>query len=183
VSGGAVTPPRRSTLARRFGAAAGGTVVAVLGGMRSALRLVSCVSMFAAMACAADDPGGGVDAGLSVSCREAVDHSDYAWLEAKVFQPSCGAFSACHKGAADDAMGLNLEAGQARGNLVGRPSQTRPGETLVVAGDPARSYLLVALGQRPGTLPPSGTMPVNSPTLCAEKRDAVERWIAAGALP
>lgn len=158
-------------------------VIAMISSTRPRSWPLVLVSTLATLACAAEESAPGVDAGPSVSCREAVDHSDYAWLEAKVFQPSCGAFSACHQGAAPDAMGLNLEAGHARANLVGQASQTRPGETLVVAGDPARSYLLVALGQRPGPLPPSGTMPVEAPPLCAEKRDAIERWIAAGAPP
>jgi hypothetical protein len=44
---------------------------------------------------------------------------------------------------------------------------------------------MVILGEFPG--PPGmidplvGTMPSNSPLLCQEKRDAIERWINAGA--
>ncbi len=126
-----------------------------------------------------DDPG--TDAGASVSCLAAESHSDFTWLEANIFQPSCGAFSACHKGAATDALGLNLEAGLAYDSLVGQPSLAQPGRQLVAAGDPAGSYLLVALGHRAGPLPPGGTMPLNNPLLCEPKLEAVERWIAAGA--
>lgn len=59
-----------------------------------------------------------------------------------------------------------------------------PSYDRVVPGDPQRSYLMVILGHVPGPLAPNvGTMPYNEPLLCAEKRQAIERWIAAGANP
>lgn len=118
-----------------------------------------------------------VDARPSAECLEAPNHSDLEWLEENVFTPSCAAFSACHKGSALSAGGLNLEAGNVEGNLVDEPSIDFPAETLVVAGDPDASYLMVVLGSRTGDLPEAGTMPFNNPLLCKPKRDAIERWI------
>lgn len=118
------------------------------------------------------------DAMPSASCLEAANHSDLAWLEENVFTPSCSAFSACHKGRALSAGGLNLEPGKVIENLLDQPSLEFPvDETLVVAGDPDASYLMVMIGSRQGTLPEAGTMPFNNPLLCKPKRDAIERWI------
>jgi len=125
-----------------------------------------------------DDP----DAGVSASCQEATLHDDLAWIETTVFARQC-TFMACHHGAATDANGLDLEPGRSHAELVGQPSIVAAGETLVVPGDPAASYLMVVLGRYPGPLPPGGTMPLSSPPLCDQKIDAIERWITAGALP
>ena len=128
------------------------------------------------------DDGVGADAAPSASCMEATTHSDLAWIQTKVFTPSC-TFSSCHKGAATEARGLNLESGMAHDGLVNKPSVVAPPKMLVVPGDPANSYLMVALGEVAGTLPEGGTMPLNSPLLCGEKRDAIWRWIEQGAQP
>lgn len=118
------------------------------------------------------------DAMPSASCLEAPEHSDLPWLEANVFTPSCAAFNACHKGRALSAGGLNLESGRVLDSLLDQPSLEFPTtRTMVVAGDPEASYLLVVIGARPGTLPEAGTMPYNSALLCKPKRDAIERWI------
>ena len=51
----------------------------------------------------------------------------------------------------------------------------------VMAGDIDKSYLLPAIGQGMGPEPVGGIMPLSSPELCTEKREAIQRWIAAGA--
>jgi hypothetical protein len=129
---------------------------------------------------------------LSPSCAEAVSHSDFAWLETNIFVVSC-VFSTCHNGADTGvASKIDLRAGQAYTHLVGAVSDLEPTRMLVVAGAPARSYLLVMLGQiQPQDADPPanpirsdiGTMPQGNSgqLLCVEKRDAIERWIAAGA--
>lgn len=121
------------------------------------------------------------DAMPSPTCIEAAEHSDLEWLEEKVFTPSCAAFTACHKGRALSAGGLNLEAGRVLDSLLDQPSIEFVGErTLVVAGLPEMSYLMVVIGHRTdpeGKLPEAGTMPYNNPLLCKPKRDAIERWI------
>jgi hypothetical protein len=110
-----------------------------------------------------------------------------------VFTPSCSRFSACHQGRALMAGELSLEAVDAPAQppdqytfaeLINVPSALfgKDGWIRVVPGDPENSYLMVALGQYPGPLSEAGTMPYNSPLLCQEMRDAIERWIEGGAL-
>lgn len=134
-------------------------------------------------ACSGDDGDGdgGVDA-ISASCMEATTHSDLAWLQEKVFTPSCSAFVSCHKGAALEAGGLSLEPGQVIPQTVNVDSTLFPQFKRVVPGNPANSYMVIILGGAPGPLDPEvGTMPYNNPKLCDEKIEAVKRWIAAGA--
>jgi len=102
---------------------------------------------------------------------------------------------------------LSLEAGMSYEQLVGvdrlgvdcmsavamSPTQWKR----VVPGDPAHSYLMVVIDPRTNPVPngptdPSGfdgpldpkvgSMPENNPLLCAEKRDAIKRWIEQGAV-
>lgn len=118
-------------------------------------------------------------------CVEATQHSDLAWIQANIFTPSCSRFTACHQGRALMAGELSLETEDAHAELVGIASTAFTERTRVIAGDPANSYLLMILGHfgLDVDLPEAGTMPYNSPLLCVEMRDAIERWIAAGALP
>lgn len=143
---------------------------------------ICLLTLIAACTGGGDDDPDQPDAGTSAACLEATAHDDLGWIQSQVFSRSC-TFAACHQGAATGARGLNLEPQMAHAELVNRPSGVAPSEMLVVPGNPSASYLLVALGQVPGTLPEGGTMPLQSPVLCAEKRDAIERWIAGGALP
>ena len=113
----------------------------------------------------------------SATCLEAQDHSDLPWIQENVLTPSCAAFTACHKGAALSAEGLNLEDGMSLDNLVDVESELFPEFVLVVPGDPQNSYLMIVLGHFPGPLTDSGTMPFNNPLLCTQKRDAIQRWI------
>lgn len=113
---------------------------------------------------------------MLTDCEEATLHSDLAWLQQKVFTPSC-ATAGCH------ASGMSLAAGQTHASLVNRASSIASGWTRVVPGSVATSYLVVALGRGTGPTPPSGTMPLGALPLCVEKLEAIERWIAAGAQP
>lgn len=146
-------------------------------------RVVSLLAIALALpalgACPADDV---TDADASPSCVEARNHADLEWLQRKVFTPSCANFTACHSGSASQAGGLNLEDGRTHDALVDVPSSRFPEWKLVVPNQPSMSYLMVVLGQYPGPLDQDiGTMPYNSPLLCKDKRDAIERWILAGA--
>lgn len=114
-------------------------------------------------------------------CDEAKMHSDLAWIQQKVFTPSC-ATAMCHSGP-DPEVGLNLDAGRAYANLVNKGASTEDGWIRVVPGDLATSYLVVAFGRTPGPPPPDGFMPLGADPLCVEKLEAVERWILAGANP
>lgn len=114
-------------------------------------------------------------------CQEAMQHADLAWIQQKVFTPSC-ATAMCHAGS-DPEVGLNLEAGRAYGNLVSRNASTAQGWQRVVPGSLTTSYLVVAFGRTDGPPPRDGFMPIGANPLCAEKLEAVERWILAGARP
>jgi hypothetical protein len=144
----------------------------------------------ATAACGGGGGGGGGDDdddGTSDLCLEAVDHSDIGWIEDNIFARSCTISGSCHVGAASSAQMLNLEPGNAEENLVGVPAKGEfaEGLSLVAPAEPDNSYLLVILGhfgEDDPRLPEDGngnkiTMPDNSPLLCQEKRDAIERWI------
>lgn len=150
-----------------------------------ALHLALAAGGLAITGCGGDDGGSGIDAGLSPSCQEALTRSDLAFIQQRIFQPSCANFSDCHQGRATDAAGLNLEEGQSRANLVDVDSTLFPQFKLVAPGRPRESYLLIILGHYPDLMqfidPDSGPMPYNSPLLCQPKREAIERWIMAGA--
>ena len=131
---------------------------------------------------AADAASAGPDA--TPECAAATTHSDLTWIQANVFGPSCANFSACHMGNAAEAGNLNLEAGMTHAQLVNHDTTLYPGQwQRVVPSDEAHSYLSVIIGDETGPINQNvGTMPYNSPLLCKEKRDAIERWITAGAL-
>lgn len=132
-----------------------------------------------------DDDGsdGNVDAGPSASCLEAEEHSDLEWIQENIFNGGCALSASCHRGDAPDANGLNLEAGNSEENMVGVAAvgDSADGLNLVEPGDPMNSYLLIILGHY-GTDDPripegTGPMPFNSPLLCEQKLQAIERWI------
>ena len=118
----------------------------------------------------------------SPSCLAAQMHSDLGWIQDNIFTPSC-TFSGCHAGGNGAGDGLVLVTGSSRANLVNQPSKQDSGMLLVTPGDPAQSYLLVALGGASGPKPADGFMPLDSGSLCPDKVMAVQRWIAAGAMP
>lgn len=130
----------------------------------------------------ADAPVSEPDAIVELTeCQEATQHADLAWIQQKVFTPSC-ATAMCHAGA-DPEVGLNLEAGRAYANLVNRNASTVPNWRRVVPGSLTTSYLVVAFGRADGPPPRDGFMPLGADPLCVEKLEAVERWILAGAQP
>jgi hypothetical protein len=151
-------------------------------------RLVPLAFGFLVVGCGGggDDTGVPIDAGtdaISPTCIEAMTHSDLTWIQDRIFSISCAGANACHKGAAADAAGLSLERGQSHRQTVDIDTKAFPAFKRVVATNPAQSYLMIAVGQYPGPIDPDvGTMPYNNPLLCKEKRDAIERWIVAGAL-
>lgn len=126
----------------------------------------------------------------SPACQEATTYQDISNIESKIFKVSC-VFSGCHNGGNTDAGMMDLREGMAAAHLVGIDSKIDTSRKLVVANDPAASYLLLMLGEiapgdasPPGSAPPAniGLMPQNSPSLlCNEKREAIVRWIEAGA--
>lgn len=142
-----------------------------------------------------------VDAGPSPSCIEAQDHSDLAFIEDKIFKTSC-VFSSCHDGTGTGAGELNLKEFMSHTALVNVDATTDskanpPGDyKLVVPNEPRQSYLMFLVQHYQGSemSPPAGQphgdvgfMPQDDtgqlPPLCVEKREAIVRWIEAGAPP
>src|SRR4051812_38851083 len=124
----------------------------------------------------------------SQPCLDATMHSDLAFIEQKIFAPSCN-FSGCHD-SASDAGRLDLRPGMSHDRLVDMASKIDTARKLVVPNDVAASYLMLmlrdvapAMASPPGNSPPGsvGFMPQAGPTLCCQKLDAIERWINAGA--
>jgi len=140
-----------------------------------------------------------VDAPLSPSCMEALTHSDLAFIETKIFAPSC-TFMGCHNGAATAAGRIDLRQtvnmvttpGRTAPFLVNFDSALDPSRKLVVPGQPNQSFLLMMMQHiAPADMSPPAAAPdpqigympqnVGGKPLCVEKRDAIQRWIMAGA--
>jgi hypothetical protein len=87
----------------------------------------------------------------------------------------------CHiPGGIAAGTGLILTEGSSYGNLVGRGSRLKPGETLVIPGDPDQSYLVRKLEGGPdinGVRMPRG----NGPFLTEGQMLVIRRWIQLGA--
>ena len=152
-------------------------------------RLALIATMCAA--CGTNPPGvdGGGDASPQV-CLDAKMHSDLTWIQDNIFTKQC-AFSGCHNGGANPAGMMDLRAGMAHAHVVNVTSMLDTTRKIVVPGDAAKSYMLVMIGEIQPAMadPPAsairsdvGPMPQGSPLLCIEKRDAIQRWIVAGAL-
>ena len=90
------------------------------------------------------------------------------------------AFGGCHSEASQQG-GLVLVAGASHGALVGRRSSLRPGETLVMAGDSARSWLLAMLGDDDARRAGFSRMPLAASPLTANQLATISRWVALGA--
>ncbi|MGE0404469.1 MAG: hypothetical protein AB7T06_47605 [Kofleriaceae bacterium] len=163
--------------------------------MRRFVVLATAVASFAACRLTLEDDSFPIDAGsnLSASCMAAQTASDLAFLETKVFATAC-TFSGCHNGANDDAGRMDLRSGMAHTSLVNKPSNIDPAYMLVVPGQPNQSYLMMMVQHLtpeelspPADPPPLdiGFMPQNTggKPICAPKREAIERWIMAGAMP
>jgi|SRR5688572_12062787 len=132
-----------------------------------------------------DDDTPTVDAGpadASPACAEALTYQDFTSIQENIFKRQC-AFMDCHDSGQPEA-DMDLTGATAHGLLVNHETvqDVADGWMRVVPGMPAQSYLMVALGEIDGPIDPDvGTMPQNSPLICQEKRDAIERWILAGA--
>jgi hypothetical protein len=90
------------------------------------------------------------------------------------------AFGGCHSVATRQA-GLVLVAGASHGALVRRPSRLRPGDTLVVPGAAARSWLMTMLADAPAARGGFSRMPLAAAPLTPNQLATVARWIDQGA--
>ena len=110
---------------------------------------------------------------------------NFASIQREIFstQDSSGRLACiqCHvPGGAAAGTGLFLTEGASYAALVGRPSRLRPGETLVIPGDPDNSYLVRKLEGGPNI---NGLrMPrTNGPFLTEGQMLVIRRWIQEGA--
>jgi hypothetical protein len=128
-----------------------------------------------------DDPDA-PPADASPACELAKTYQDFTNIRPR-FSRQCS-FMDCHDASSPEAM-MDLTAADARDQLVAVDAtmEIAAGFKRVVAGSPSTSYLMIILGDYTGPIDQDvGTMPQNSPLLCREKRDAIDRWITAGAL-
>jgi len=96
-------------------------------------------------------------------------------IQAFVFTPIC---TLCHTGAAAP-LGLALDAGVARQNLVGVTSGEIPALVRVNPGQPDASYIVWKIEGRSGIV--GGRMPLDMQPLSAEQIAAIRGWISDGA--
>jgi hypothetical protein len=130
-----------------------------------------------------------VDAPTPAACLEATTYQDLSSIESKIFKVCT--FSGCHNGGNTVQGMMDVRDGMAFSHLVNVDSKIDTSRKLVVPGDPAASYLMLMIGEvapadasPPGSAPPAsvGLMPQNAGSLlCNEKREAIGRWIMAGA--
>jgi hypothetical protein len=99
-------------------------------------------------------------------------------IQAVVFTPTC-ATAGCHSGATPP-QGLNLEAGNSFGSLVGIASSEVPAILRVAAGDPDNSYLIQKLE---GTASVGARMPFGGAALDPAVIAEIRQWITDGAMP
>ena len=123
-------------------------------------------------------PPDGIPPGLA-PCDEAVYHSDFTFIQEKVFDVSCT--TKCH-GDSPPAAHMSLLPGQSHAALINVTSHYDATWKRVVPGNPGASMLMVQIGGEPGP-ELEGFMPWGQPKLCTPLIDAIRRWIAAGALP
>lgn len=98
-----------------------------------------------------------------------------AGIQANIFTPIC---TQCHTGSAAPE-GMALDAGVARQNIVGVPSNQIPGLLRVNPGKPDSSYIVWKIEGRAGI---GGLrMPRNLPPLSADQIAAIREWIENGA--
>lgn len=96
-------------------------------------------------------------------------------IQANIFTPIC---TRCHTGAAAP-LGLALDLGLARGNLLGVQSVEVPELQRVNPGSPEESYVIWKIEGRSSIV--GGRMPLGLNPLTAEQIAAIRGWIEAGA--
>src|SRR5258708_3400167 len=115
--------------------------------------------------------GGGVESNTSpLVCQPASTTA----MQSTVFAPSCGA-AGCH-GAQVPALGLDLVSPNLEDRIINAGANGCGDKVLVVAGDPARSYLLQKLTD---VTPPCGDrMPLGSTHMSTAQIDCLTQWVA-----
>ncbi len=126
------------------------------------------------VACAGD--GTGLDEFGNPSSPDTPDlGSTLNSIQQNVFTPIC---TQCHTGAAAP-LGLALDEGASRGNLLSVTSVERSELLLVSPGDPEASYLVWKVEGQGGIT--GGRMPLGLPRLSEDQIAAIRGWIEQGA--
>lgn len=97
-----------------------------------------------------------------------------------ILQETCASSRACHAGA-NPQLGLNLEAGQAYGELVDVPSTWFGGMMRVRPGKPDSSLMLRALNDTASVRLGLTRMPMTRYPLPAAVQQTIRNWILNGA--
>ena len=145
--------------------------------MRSPVRALLSLALTAGMSLSCGrflelptDPGGGdpVDPSATLSV-----------VQQTIFTPTCASVG-CHDAlGAPISAGLELTAGRAHANLVGRPSTGIPTMLRVAPGSPEESYLMRKIT---GTQPIAGArMPLIGAPLTDAQIRLIRDWIRRGA--
>jgi hypothetical protein len=156
---------------------------------RSRLACVACI-LVAAASC--DEPPADGESGHAalVPCvaPRAVDTSDVSFRRdvAPVFERRCNRFS-CHGGSYDHGVRLRGEPSEVRARIVGVPAAGAD-MPYVTPGDPEESFLLrkvegdfCGITHRCRREACGAPMPKGKGVLPSAERDAIRRWIVAGA--
>jgi hypothetical protein len=136
---------------------------------------LTAVAAIAALSCAGD--GTGLDEfGNPMGQSPPELAPTLSSVQANIFSPIC---TQCHTGTVGP-LGLVLDEGVARANLVGVASVEVPELMRVKAGEPDSSYIVWKIEGRAGIV--GEQMPLALPPLSAEQVAAIRGWIANGAL-
>lgn len=144
---------------------------------RSPVCLASALMVGASLAACADFSGA-IDPTFGLP--DAVVESPTLATDVQPMLDKRCAFGGCHS-AATHQSGLTLTAESAYDALVGKRSTLRPSQTLVVAGDTTRSWLLVMLSADEARRSGVSRMPLAASPLTPNQLATVARWIARGA--
>lgn len=138
--------------------------------LRRTNLILAALPLSLSISCAVEgygDSGSGSSAGPDASSATCTP----ATAAATVIAPNCGS---CH-GAAAPAAGLDLASPGLGDRIAGLASSTCADHIVVVAGDPAGSFLMEKLGAAPSCGDP---MPKGLPSLSAEELACIEGWIS-----
>jgi hypothetical protein len=150
--------------------------------------LVSVVLVVASPACSSstDEGSGTKDGGSSATADARRPYPSFRDDVVPLVQQSC-ALTACHSSKESNlGIFLGYDPAQIYAELK-KTSPTAGGEPFVVAGDPAKSYLMVKLEGKQDTLAakcPNGSCGAVMPPddkLPEEKLETFRKWIAEGA--
>lgn len=144
-------------------------------GLLFSLATLSFVALASAVGCGSSDSSDGGTSSPAVEPK-------FSSIKTQIFNKSCGISSSCHSGS--NPNGVNLDSSVKVSDLVGQSAKVDGTYKLVVAGDPASSYLYQKVSGDFGACTSAKNcgdkMPVGAP-LPSGDIAAIKQWIADGA--